>query len=194
MHGNESKNESNISDLIKYIEYNNCDVVHSELYSIFDLLYKCYEAKRSHILDKTRKISEFDSENLMFGLIKQTLSIPDFSKYDVLTHFPMRKLIKDYSKLDEQERKYASHPLTHVDFLIYNKLGKQPVLALEVDGFAFHKKGTRQAERDSMKDAILRKYNLPLLRFKTTESNEAERLRNALLELQKPKQASQRSP
>lgn len=130
----------------------------------------------------------------MFGLIKKTLSTPDFSKYDVLTHFPMRKLIKNYSKLDEQERKYASHPLTHLDFLIYNKLGKKPVLAIEVDGFAFHKQGTRQAERDTMKDAILTKYNFPLLRFKTTESNEAERLKNALLELQKPKQISQHSP
>jgi len=93
--------------------------------------------------------------------------------------------IKDFSKLDEQETKYASHPLTHLDFLIYNKLGKDPVLAIEVDGFEFHKQGTRQAERDKMKDKILEKYDFPLLRFRTNESNEKEKLTNKLNELQK---------
>ena len=109
-------------------------------------------------------------------------------KYDVLLHFPIRRLIKDFSKLDEQETKYASNPLTHLDFLIYNKLGKVPILGIEVDGFEFHKQGTQQAERDKMKDKILDKYNFPILRFRTNESNEKEKLTNKLNELQKTKQ------
>lgn len=68
------------------------------------------------------------------------------------------------------------YPLTHLQFLIYNKLGKSPVLAIEVDGFEYHKQGTLQEERDRVKDKILEKYNLPLLRFATNGSNEKVRL------------------
>jgi len=184
VNGNEIEKDNNIADLIKYIEYNNFSIVQSELNSIFDLLYKGYEEERAKIIRKSGKVSAFDSENLMFGLIKQVLAGEKFSKYDVLLHFPIKQLIKDFSKLDEQETKYAANPLTHLDFLIYNKLGKVPVLGIEVDGFEFHKDGTQQAERDKMKDTILNKYNFPLLRFKTNESSEKEKLMNKLNELQ----------
>jgi hypothetical protein len=187
VNGNENQKDNNISDLIQYIEYNNFSVIQSELYSIFDLLYKGYEEERAKIIRKSGKVSAFDSENLMFGLIKQVLADDNFLKYDVLIHFPIRQLIKDFSKLNKQEARYASNPLTHLDFLIYNKLGKIPVLGIEVDGFEFHKEGTQQAERDKMKDRILDKYNFPILRFKTNESNEKEKLTNSLNELQKVK-------
>lgn len=187
VNGNDNEKDSNISDLIKYIEYNNFSIVQSELNSIFDLLYKGYEEERAKIISKSGKVSAFDSENLMFGLIKQVLAEDKFLKYDVLLHFPIRQLIKDFSKLDEQEKKYASNPLTHLDFLIYNKLGKIPVLGIEVDGFEFHKDGTKQADRDKAKDRILEKYNFPLLRFRTNESNEKEKLTLKLNELQNTK-------
>lgn len=76
-------------------------------------------------------------------------------------HFPIRQLIHDFSKLDEEEFKYASNPLTHIDFILYNKLSKVPVLGIEVDGFEFHKDGTKQADRDKMKDAILSRCKFP---------------------------------
>ena len=187
VNGNDNENDSNISDLIKYIEYNNFSIVQSDLSSIFDLLYKGYEEERAKIIRKSGKVSEFDSENLMFGLIKQVLAEEQFSKYDILPHFPIRQLIKDFSKLDEQEVKYASNPLTHLDFLIFNKLSKVPVLGIEVDGFEFHKDGTKQADRDKMKDLILEKYKFPIIRFRTNESKEKERLRSKLIELQNAK-------
>jgi superfamily I DNA and/or RNA helicase len=179
VNGNDSDKDSNISDLIRYIEYNNFSVVQSDLCSIFDCLYKGFEEKRAQI----RKVSEFDSENLMYALIKEVLSHDNFSKYGVLLHFSVRNLIRDFSKLDEQETKYANNPLTHLDFLIYNKLGKSPILAIEVDGYEYHKEGTRQAERDKMKDRILEKYDLPLLRFATNGSNENQRLTSKLNEI-----------
>lgn len=187
VNGNEQYKDSNITDLIQYIEYNNFSVIQSELSSIFDLLYKGYEEERAKIIRKSGKVSAFDSENLMFGLIKEILLNEKFLKYDVLPHFPIRNLIKDFSKLDEQELKYALNPLTHIDFLIYNKLGKAPILAIEVDGFEFHKDGTKQADRDKMKDKILEKYNFPLLRFRTNESNEKEKLTNKLNDIQQAK-------
>lgn len=159
-------------------------MVESSLNSIFDLLYKGYEEERAKRIKKSGKVSQYDSENLMFGVIKQLLSKPEFSKYDVLIHYPLRRLIRDFSRLNKQEASYATKSWTHFDFLIYNQVTKVPVLVVEVDGFAFHQEGTQQANRDKMKDSILAKYEFPLIRFKTNESNEMLRLTAKLNELQ----------
>lgn len=64
--------------------------------------------------------------------------------------------------------------LTHIDFIIFNKLDKSPVLAIEVDGHDYHKEGTVQYKRDRKKDSILEKYEIPFQRFNTTGSNEEQ--------------------
>ncbi|MCX8525878.1 DUF2726 domain-containing protein [Chryseobacterium formosus] len=112
----------------------------------------------------------------MYFLIKEVLSIEEFSKYDVVLYFPLRNFTSDFSKLYHEEEKYARHHATHPDFIIYNKLGKNPVLAIEVDGYEYHRAESRQGERDVMKNKILEKYGIPLLRFSTTGSGERERL------------------
>ena len=183
VNGNESDKDSNIMDLIRYIDYNNFSIKESKLRSVFDYLYKGYEQKRAEIISKSGNKSDFDSENLMYVLISNTLKQDKFSKYDVALHFPLRNVIRDFSKLTEEEQKYARHCNTHLDFLIYNKLGKNPILAIEVDGYEYHKAGTEQAERDKKKDRILAKYELPLLRFSTTGSGEKQRLIDKLTEI-----------
>lgn len=40
---------------------------------------------------------------------------------------------------------------THIDFLIFGRLDKMPVLAIEVDGYAFHGKNSDQHKRDMIK-------------------------------------------
>ena len=65
-------------------------------------------------------------------------------------------------------------------------MDKQPVLAVEVDGTAFHAAGSRQAERDAMKNVILGKVSLPVVRLRTDEVvNETvfEQILRAQLEL-----------
>lgn len=183
VNGNESGTDGNITDLIQYIEYNNFSIIESEVNSVFDLLYKGYENQRTKSIQKSGKVSEYDSENLMYGLIKDVLSNEPFLKYGVLTHFPIRNLIRDFTKLTDAEIKYAKNPLTHLDFIIYNKLGKVPVLGIEVDGYEFHKEGSAQNKRDKMKDTILGKYHFPILRFGTNESNEKVKLVKVLKNL-----------
>lgn len=53
--GNEQSKESNIIDLINYIEYNNFEVMDSQIYSIFDYLYKQYSEERKEFLKITRR-------------------------------------------------------------------------------------------------------------------------------------------
>lgn len=170
--GNEQSKESNIIDLINYIEYNNFEVIDSQIYSIFDYLYKQYSEERKEFLKNHKKISEYDSENLMYVLIEELLRDSRYSSLDVVCHFPMNMLIRNLELLNEQECKYAMNPATHIDFLIYNRISKKPVLAIEVDGYEYHKNGTVQAARDMLKNHILQLYQIPLLRFQTNGSGE----------------------
>lgn len=170
--GNLQSKERNITDLIDYIQYNNFEVEESKIYSIFDYLYKQYTEERRTYLQKHKKISEYNSENLMYSLIEDIISDNKYSSLDVVCHFPLNMLIKNLDLLNEQECQYAMNPATHLDFLIYNRIGKKPVLAIEVDGYEYHKEGTVQASRDLLKNHIMELYEIPLLRFKTNGSGE----------------------
>lgn len=173
---NERNEKTNLGDLVKYIEYNNFETFDSKVYSVFDLLYKEYSLQRKAFLKKYKRISQFDSENLMYAVIEAVLNQEPFQQLGCVIHMPFNALIKDYGLLTEEECVYAKNPLTHTDFLLFSKMDKLPVLVLEVDGYRFHQEGTRQADRDAMKNRILEKCGIPLLRFRTNESNEKERL------------------
>lgn len=174
--GNEQSKERNITDLIDYIQYNNFEVTESKIYSIFDYLYKQYTDERMTYLKKHKKISEYDSENLMYSLIEDIICANKYSSLDVVCHFPLNMLIKNPELLNEQECQYAMNPATHLDFLIYNRIGKKPVLAIEVDGYEYHKEDTVQASRDLLKNHIMESYEISLLRFKTNGSGEREKI------------------
>ena len=174
--GNEQSKERNITDLIDYIQYNNFEVAESKIYSIFDYLYKQYTEERIAYLKKHKKISEYDSENLMYSLIEEIIADNKYTSLDVVCHFPLNRLIKNPELLNEAEYQYAMNMATHLDFLIYNRIGKKPVLAIEVDGYEYHKENTVQASRDFLKNHIMELYEIPLLRFKTNGSGEREKI------------------
>lgn len=73
---------------------------------------------------------------------------------------------------------------------MYSKISKKPILAIEVDGYEFHKEGTKQHERDKLKNSIFDKIGLPYLRLGTQESGEEERIVSALTEIQTAYDAS----
>jgi hypothetical protein len=178
---------TNIGDLVRYIQYNNFETIESQIYSVFDLLYNSYSDKLLDTLKKSKKVSAFKSENLMNTVIEKVLNLPDFQSLDWVLHQPLRMLIKDPVMLTADEQRYAMNILTHTDFVIFNKLDKMPVLVVEVDGHAYHAENPVQLKRDKMKDEILRKYGIPIIRMKTTESREEDRLRETLNDLFKIK-------
>ena len=180
--GNEQAKDKNLSDLISYIRYNNCEITESKVNSVFDYLYSQYTAKRFEYLSKSRKISKYDSENIMYKLICEILETDDYKNLGVIFEQPLKEILtnKNLENLNKEETSYASKTWTHIDFLIYNKITKEPALAIEVDGHRYHKKGTQQAGRDILKNHILEVCNLPLLRLSTTGSGEKEQILNAL--------------
>lgn len=179
--GNEQCENSNISDLLAYIEYNDCTISESRIHSIFDLLYEGYAEARKAYLKKHKRISEYDSENLTYALLERIIGeTPAFGHLGIVCHQPLRQLLHDVSSLAGEDRAYALHPATHVDFLLYNRVSKRPVLAIETDGYGFHKAGTTQSLRDQRKNRILAAYGIPLLRLSTVGSGERRRIEGAL--------------
>lgn len=182
--GNENDTASPIHDLIGYIRYNHHETINSEINSVFDYLYEQNSAARERLLLKIGRASEFDSENLMLGLIREILSSDEYSKYGAVMHVPLRMMLNDLSKLETRELSFASNHLTHVDFLIFSKLTHQPVLVIEVDGFAYHH-NEKQIERDAVKDTVLQKYGIPILRLSTTGSGEKKKIEKELERIKK---------
>lgn len=181
--GNPQKQERNITDLISYIQYHNFEISDSKIYSVFDYLYKQYTQERILYLKKYAKISEYDSENLMYALLNDILAMKQFVSLDVVCHFPLYMLIKNPELLNDRECKYVMNPASHIDFLIYNRISKKPVLAIEVDGYRYHKENTVQSSRDILKNRILELYEIPFLRFHTNGSGEKERILEKLEEI-----------
>ncbi|SES90208.1 Superfamily I DNA and/or RNA helicase [[Clostridium] aminophilum] len=181
--GNEQERQGNISDLVSYIQYNRMEVVNSRLFSIFYYLYSQYTRKRFEFLKGHSKVSGYESENLTYALIDKILK--EYPMYAVTCFIPLSMILKDQSRLSDEEKRYVMNPGTHLDFVIFHKMSRQPVLAIETDGYGYHKEGTAQSERDLKKNHILEMYGLKLLRLSTNGSQEKERI---ISELDKTKQ------
>lgn len=183
--GNEQPKNKNICDLISYIQYNNCEISESKVTSVFDYLYSQYTKNKFEYLFKIGKISKYDSENIMYKLLSEILAMEEFQNLGVIFEQPMKEIIdfNNINNLSEEEKEYAIRDWTHIDFLIYKKLTKEPFLAIEVDGHKYHKKGTRQFKRDELKNHILELCNIPLLRLSTTGSGEKEKILDKLREI-----------
>jgi hypothetical protein len=96
-------------------------------------------------------------------------------------------MLVDINGLEGREKEYAQNNWTRVDFVIFRKTSKQPLLAIEVDGYAFHNSNNNRAkiqcERDAIKNKLLSEAKIPLIRFNTTGSNKKMILTNKLKEL-----------
>lgn len=177
--GNDIK-DSNIRNLVDYITYYNGEIKESQICSIFDILYGQYAEERKRFIQTRVSISQYESENIMFALLEEIVSMSEWNHLGIMPQYPLRLLVKSDIFLTENEKAYANRSWTLVDFILYNKTTKQPALAIEVDGMAFHQAGSEQAKRDELKNSILSKAGIPLLRLSTDGSNEKKKIINAL--------------
>lgn len=163
---NEEGND--IKALLKYIKYNELDseIVESQIVSVFDLLYKEY----SHKLDKLNKSlihrSKFKSENIMDTILKNEFEKDDYKDYYYDREMILRNFFRTMDNLNEEEKKYVNNG-ARIDFVIYDRMNKKPVLFIEVDGFEFHKNNPKQLEKDKLKNSIAQKNGIDILRFET---------------------------
>lgn len=180
--GNEIPQNSNLAQLIAYIQYNNFEVKESKLLSVFDLLYKQYTTERLAYTAAHQSISEHLSENLVYDVLVKAIAELNISNTEVVCHYPLSRLIADWSQLDNKEKAFAESPFSHVDFLIYNSLTKRPLQVIEVDGWHYHKNNPVQHARDILKDQILFKFGLCPHRISTTDILNVDTMKTMLAE------------
>jgi len=163
-----------INDFIKYSEYLYGSEItrDSTVTSVFDVLYSEY----SNILLSKYKEQPNDhkTELLMCDLINEVLK--DYSYIGYSMHTRLGNLVKVPDAFSAEERRYILHPSAHVDFLFFNKVSKEKLFVVEVDGIKYHEQDKKQTEHDKIKDRVLQLNNIPIYRFKTNESNERQRL------------------
>ena len=170
-----------IGDLVNYIRYYDSDntaFTQGKITSVFDMLY---EECQQYLNRKQYRHLFFDSpaEEIIYKVLSGVLQENDVDRrYCFRVHIPLREVFRNNPAFSEDEAMYLNNANTHIDFLIYEKFGKTPCFGIEVDGYNFHKSGTRQSERDQLKNSIFAKNNIPLLRLATNDSNEYEKITN----------------
>ncbi len=169
------KKNNSVSDLINYIQYYSKDVSHGKKSSVFELLYDEIYSESYNVRNVK---TDSPAEEIVLNILNEVLeSLDKDSRYAVELHIPLCEIIyqkrainfgsmKKFEELSSEERIFSANILSHVDFLIYEKFGKTPLCAIEVDG----KKhlSERQKRRDRMKDEILKNQKIPLKRISTS--------------------------
>jgi len=163
-----------INDFIKYSEhlYGDSITKTSTITSVFDYLYS--QNKKQLLFKLKQNTKGHKTELLMIQLIEEVLK--KYSRIDYSMHTRLSNLLNNVSFLEEKEQKYVLHPWAHVDFLFYNRVSKERLFVLEVDGISFHEQRVKQKLKDNIKDKALEMNGIPVYRFKTNESNEKNRL------------------
>jgi len=170
-----------IRDLVGYIRYHNPgeEVADSAVVSVFDLLYCAYSQRLRPLAARLRKELKYPSEDIIWTVLHDIIAEQRHAHMTVGSQVLLRNLLPDLGRLTPAQRAYIQHRAS-VDFVMYNRVTNQPLLAIEVDGFAFHENSPDQRARDALKNEILDAHQMPLLRLPTTGSREHQQIRQAL--------------
>lgn len=166
---------SNIGDLIRYINYTSSPegtTLKGRVCSVFDILYREFNHEYLVFDKKYKSINCSPAEKIILNLLKDEIlsSNERFAFLEFIQEYRLVDLVREQSILTQDEIKFINNN-SRLDFLLYNKIDKSPILAIEVDGVTFHSNPT-QIRRDALKDSIMKKIEVPLLRVATNGHNE----------------------
>lgn len=166
---------NNIKSLIEYTKYYfNDSIEHGTIISIFDNLYKDNYKMLQTEMKKIKRVSKFDSENLLNNLIEQIIKDNKFVDLKIARFVRLKTLINNYDGFNKNEFDYITNYRTHVDFIIFSRISNKPLIAIELDGIKYHEQNSSQLEKDDIKTRILRQNGINVIRLKTNGSQEKE--------------------
>jgi hypothetical protein len=170
-----------LRDLIGYIEYRYPDEQPegSRVVSVFDLLYREHDDVLGPLVERLSAGVGSPAERIVAVIVGDILAEPEHRHLRVQSQILLCNLTPAPDALGKDQRAFI-RSRSSVDFVIYNRVTRRPVLAIEVDGFRFHEDRPEQLRRDAIKDSILKLLGIPLLRLATTGSDEERRIREAL--------------
>ena len=173
-----TENNGHIAALIRYISYYAQDeqIVRAPVVSAFDLLYHEYDQSLARLNARLRpEDSRYKSEQIVAQLLREVLSAPACQALKYHTQIRLEKLASPTNS-DWTETQRAFMKRASCDFVLYFKVGKTPIGVIEVDG-GYHDHPV-QAARDIMKNEILDKCRIPILRLRTVDSGIKQRIGN----------------
>lgn len=181
-HG-ELPRSTHIKALIDYIRFLHPDhIVEGQVVSVFDLLYREHSERLKQFALRVHGASQFHSENILWTLLGDILKDPAYRLLEANPQVRLRDLLPDLSRLDERQRRFV-RSVSAVDFAVHHRVTRRMLLAIEVNGTAYHEDNPVQRARDEMKESILNAYDVPVLSLPTNGSGEELKIRAALDEV-----------
>ena len=178
------RHSRNITALLDYIRMEDPrSVIESDIVSIFDVLYSSYSAS----LEKYARVKWADAkrspaENVADLCLRELLAEPAYQRLGYAKEVYLRDSLPHVHRLNEAQRAFV-YTDSALDFGVYSRVTGRLLLAVEVDGWAFHGDSDKQRKRDSLKDSIMAAYGVPVLRLPTNGSGEERLIREALDQL-----------
>ncbi|OSN04778.1 AAA domain-containing protein [Lonsdalea iberica] len=169
-------NKGHIAALMRYIAYYAQDeqIVRAPVVSAFDLLYREYDQSLARLKARLRpEDSRYQSEQIVAQRLREALSDPSCRGLRYHDQVKLNQVVSP-SNVNLTERARAFMARASCDFVIYYKVGKTPLGVIEVDGGSHDRPD--QAVRDVLKNGILAKGGIPILRLRTVESRIEERI------------------
>lgn len=167
---------TNLRQLIDYIEQRDPEhVLRSDIVSVFDVLYTEYADVLRTLASRLRDRTPYRSEEATLVMLEHLLSGDEFQHLRVSYQVLLHHLVPTGVALSRAEAAFVRHR-SSVDFVISSRITDQVLGVIEVDGFTYHQDSPEQLRRDALKDAILARSGIALMRLATTGSGEPERV------------------
>ncbi|OZI34285.1 helicase [Bordetella genomosp. 10] len=172
-----AQNNGHIAALVRHIEYyaDEKQVRRAPVVSAFDLLYKEYDRSLERLNARLRPgDSRYKSEQIVARILRDALSGDAYRTMTFHTQVRLSQIASSANEaLTAREREFMGQGAT-CDFVLYFRVGKTPAGVIEVDGRSHAT--AAQAERDALKDSILEKSGIGLLRLSTAEAYVEEKV------------------
>ncbi|WP_240531098.1 AAA domain-containing protein [Variovorax boronicumulans] len=170
-------NNGPIAALLRYVEYyaDKRQIRRAPVVSAFDLLYREYDQSLERLNARLRPAdSRFKSEQIVAQLLREAMSRMSLRALMFHCQISLSQLASSANTtLTERELAFMRNGAS-CDFVLYFKVGKTPLGVIEVDGGSHDT--PEQIQRDALKNSILKKSNIPLLRLRTVESRIEDRI------------------
>jgi very-short-patch-repair endonuclease/DNA polymerase III delta prime subunit len=170
-------NNGHIAALVRYIEYyaEERQLHRAPVISAFDLLYSEYDQSLERLNRRLRREdSVYKSEQIVAQILRETLGQEVCQGLKFHLQVPLNRVASAANmSLTPREREFMANGAS-CDFVLYFKVGKTPLGVIEVDGGSHDT--PQQAELDALKNSILSKSGISLLRLRTVESHVEQRV------------------
>lgn len=169
------RQDSNLASLLNYIRYYDPEgthIVHTHYHSIFDILHT--QGLSQEEWQAMRIGHESPAETLFRHILERQLEVGEYRGWTFTQEYYLIDLVHSStaaSLFTADEWQFMLHG-SRLDFLLFDSIQHLPILAIEVDGQQHT--DPLQTQRDLLKNTILQKLSVPLLRFSTNNEKGQE--------------------